>query len=202
VPRRAEDRGLVNATKPAEVRKILSMVRATKNDIFYDFGCGDGGVCIEAAKKVKLAIGLEDHYHTYLSALKNVRNSNCSYKIRIRNSEIQNARFGNGTIVYTTLDEDGNDLERFERILKDGCRFVTIYLPLIGIKPNRIEYPFYVMKVPFKHAKTEQEWTRSILRTKNATPLKLYKKLRHRYGGVYVKKVRRILAIHLKKTKI
>ncbi|HKI09713.1 MAG TPA: hypothetical protein VKA09_15060 [Nitrososphaeraceae archaeon] len=72
--------------------------------------------------------------------------------------------------------ETRGDRERYERKLKRGCRIVTREVPLIGVKPDRIDYPFFLMYLPFKYA--EEDWAGSILQTNNATSQKLYKELR------------------------
>jgi SAM-dependent methyltransferase len=181
--RRSGDRGPPNLTKPSEIRKMLRLANANKNDIFYDFGCGHGRVCIHAARKVKKAVGIEDHYYTYKEAVSQARCSDVSDKIIIRHSDIDTARFGDATIVYACLKEEIGDRKHYERILKRGCRLVTREIPLIGIKPDKIDFPFYLMYIPFKYAEDVQDWARSILRTKNATPQRLYKKLRRYSWG-------------------
>lgn len=40
-------------------KKMLHMLALNKQDVFYDLGCGDGQLLIEAAPKVKRAIGIE-----------------------------------------------------------------------------------------------------------------------------------------------
>ena len=195
---RAEWRGDPEATKPSDVRKILRLVGANKKDVFYDLGCGHGRVCILAARKVRQVVGIEEHYDTYKQALRNVKKTDVEHKIKIKHSNVDKARLGDATIIYTILYESDGDLERYERTLKRGCRFATLYVPLIGIKPDKIDYPFYMMRVPFTHAKDEQDWVKSILKTKNATPTKLYKKLRHWCGRKNVKDIRKLLSKHLK----
>src|ERR687897_3141743 len=109
--RRSADRGPPNLTKPSETRKMLLLANANKNDIFYDLGCGHGGVCIQAASKVKKAVGIEDHYYTYKEAVSQARRSDAPDKIIIRHSNIDTSRFGNATIVYACLEEETGDRE-------------------------------------------------------------------------------------------
>jgi 16S rRNA A1518/A1519 N6-dimethyltransferase RsmA/KsgA/DIM1 with predicted DNA glycosylase/AP lyase activity len=45
---------------PKQARKqMLNMLALNKKDIFYDLGCGDAQLLIEASPKVKQAIGIE-----------------------------------------------------------------------------------------------------------------------------------------------
>lgn len=199
MPRRAEDRGNPKATKPSEVEKILRLAKATGSDIFYDLGCGHGRVCIIASKKVRKTVGIEDHFATYKEALRAVRNSGLQDKVKIRNSDISSARIGDATIIYSTINESYKDLERFERLLKKGCRFVSVNVPLVGIKPDKKDGMFYLMRIPFKHAKDEDDWARSVLGTKNGTAAKLYKKYAKWYGRDFVKDLKKILRRRFKR---
>lgn len=191
--RRADFRGESSLTTAAEVKRILKITGANKNDVFYDLGCGHGKVCIRAAKVAKLAVGIEDHVDTYRQALKFVEKSIAAKRVKIRHQDIFKTKISDATIVYTVLDEDKRDLDFYEKHLKKGCRFVTTYVPLIGIKPDKKDGKFYMMKVPFKKAKDEEEWAKSVLQTKSASSKKLYKILRHDYGRAYVRKLGKIL---------
>jgi len=69
--RKSDNLGPPDLTTPIETKKILSLAKANKNDIFYDLGCGHGGVCIIAARKVKRAVGIEK-YKTYRETVNRV----------------------------------------------------------------------------------------------------------------------------------
>lgn len=196
--RRSEDRGSPIATKPSEVKRILRLANATRNDVFYDLGCGHGRVCIIAAEHVKRAVGIEDHVATYKEAKRAVKKAGLDRRVKIRDSDVTTARISDATIVYSTLDENYADIFRFERVLKKGCRFVSASVPLIGIKPEKRDGDFYLMKVPFKHAKDEADWAKAALQSKNGTPAKLYKKYRGWYGRRTVKEMRKIFQRRLK----
>jgi len=45
---------------PREARKkMLRMLKLNKGDVFYDLGCGDGQLLMEASPKVRKAVGIE-----------------------------------------------------------------------------------------------------------------------------------------------
>ncbi len=196
--RRSESRGDPKATKPAEVSRILRLAKANRNDVFYDLGCGHGCVCIIAAKKVKRVVGIEDHIATYKEAVKAVKKAGLQDKVKIRNCDFMTAKIGDATILYSTVYEDHKDIYHFERVLKNGSRFVSAGIPLIGIKPNKVDGTFYLMRMPFKRATSEDDWAKSVLGTKNGTATKLFKKYRKWYGRQSVKDLRKILARRLK----
>jgi SAM-dependent methyltransferase len=187
------------ATQPAEVKRILRLAKATKDDIFYDLGCGHGRVCIIASKQVKRAVGIEDHIATYKEAVRAVRKAGLQDKVKIRNSDVSSAKIGDATMVYTMINESYKDLERFERLLPRGSRFISAYVPLIGVIPDKKDGSFYLMKMPFKHAKDEDDWARSVLGTKNGTAGKLYKKYTRWYGREFVKDLKKTLRRRLRK---
>ncbi|MCH7969370.1 MAG: hypothetical protein IH841_09030, partial [Thaumarchaeota archaeon] len=54
-------------------------------------------------------------------------------------------------------------LDKYEKILSDGCKLVMVAMPLISILSNRKEYPFYLMRFPFRKTKNEDVWASSVL---------------------------------------
>jgi SAM-dependent methyltransferase len=197
LPRYADRRGEPDLTTPAEVRRILKLTKANSSDVFYDLGCGYGKVCINAAKVVRFAVGIEDHIDIYREAKELVAKSDVAGKVRIKHADFYSSRPSDATIIFTILDEDDGDLDFYEKHLKKGCRVVTEYVPFIGIKPDRKDGKFYMMQVPFKRAKDDEDWAKSVLHTKNASASRLYKKLRHEYGLKYVRDLRKTLSKRL-----
>ena len=195
--RRSESRGDPKATKPVEVKRILRLAKANRNDVFYDLGCGHGCVCIMASKKVKRVVGIENHTATCQEAVSAVKKAGLQDRVKIRNSDFMTAKIGDATVLYSTVYEDYKDIYHFEHVLKKGSRFVSAGIPLIGIKPNKRDGTFYLMRAPFKHARSEDDWAQSVLGTKKGTATKLFKKYRKWYGRQFVKDLRKILARRL-----
>lgn len=51
---------MLNARAPLpRTRRILKLARVDGNDCVYDLGCGDGRICIAAAKLGASAVGIE-----------------------------------------------------------------------------------------------------------------------------------------------
>src|SRR2546425_12927366 len=80
------------------------------------------------------------------------------------------------TIVYCGLGEVDEDVALFGRKLKTGCRIVSLFLPFVGILPAAADYPFYLMKVPFRKTKDISLWTSKVLFT-GASVEELYQEL-------------------------
>lgn len=108
------------------------------------------------------------------------------------------ARISDATIIYSTLDENSEEIHHFERVLKKGCRFISYGVPLVGIKPDGKDGLFFRMRMPFKRAKDEEDWASSVLQTKNASSIKLYRKYRRWFGRKFVRYLKKVLSGRLK----
>ena len=74
------------------------------------------------------------------------------------------------------MEEDG-DLSDYEKKLTRGCRLVTISLPLVGVMPYAYDYPFYLMKIPFRKTRSASEWISTILPKKKATMVEFFEEV-------------------------
>jgi len=147
------------------VRKILHLAHATKRDVFYDLGCGRGQLCALAVAEfgVKRAVGIELHRGRAAKAAEHIHKLGLAGRIEIRNEDFMESDFDDATIVYSGLSEMGEDVALFERKLKAGCRIVSLFLPFVGVLPAAADYPFYLMKVPFRKTKDPSLWTSKVL---------------------------------------
>ncbi|MGD0319956.1 MAG: class I SAM-dependent methyltransferase [Nitrososphaerales archaeon] len=160
------------------IRKILQLARASTKDIFYDLGCGKGQLCIVAVAEfgVKRAVGIEMHRGRAAKAARRVHELGMADRIEIRNEDFMESDLYDATIVYSGLSETEEDIAYFERGVKAGCRIVTLFLPFVGVLPEAVDYPFYLMKVPFRKTEDVSLWTSEVLFRK-ATAGELYREL-------------------------
>ncbi len=147
------------------IRKMLRLAGASKNEVFYDLGCGRGQLCIIAVTEfgVKRAIGIDAHTGRASKARRHVARLGLSSRIEIRNENFYDLDISDATIVYNGLVEADDDWKFYEALLKKGSRLVTLSLPLIGAMPSSQDYPFYLMHVPFRRARNVSEWVRVVL---------------------------------------
>ncbi len=147
------------------IRKMLQLARASKSDVFYDLGCGRGQLCIIAVTEfgVKRAVGIDAHMGRASKARRHVARLGLSDRIEIRNENFYDLDIGDATIVYNGLVEADDDWKFYEEFLKRGSRLATLSLPLIGAMPGSQDYPFYLMRVPFRRARNVSEWVRAVL---------------------------------------
>jgi protein-L-isoaspartate O-methyltransferase len=149
------------------VRKVFNFVRLKKSDIFFHLGCGEGNAVAIAAKEfgVKKAIGIEIDNSLADDACKNIAGIKNAYII---NTDIRKADISDATILlFWFSDSDFVDAitKRFSKELKDGARVITIWAPLGMTLPDKVKFPFFVNKKPFKRARSIRQQIRSIYGT-------------------------------------
>lgn len=147
------------------IRKLLSLAKATRDDVFYDLGCGRGQLCVVAVTEfgVSKAVGIEMHAGRAAKARAYVHRLGLSDRIEIRNEDFEGSDISDGTIVYCGHYEAEEDVSRFGTELSPGSRFVTLFLPFVGVVPKAADYPFYLMELPFKQTRDASLWISKVL---------------------------------------
>jgi trans-aconitate methyltransferase len=148
------------------VRKIFKFAKLKKSDVFCHLGCGEGNAVKIAANEfgVKKSIGIELNKATAARARKRIA--------VIKNAEIVNADIRKADISDATVllfwfnDPEMVDAmkERFKK-LGDGARVITIWAPLGMTLPDKIDFPFFVSKKPFKRARSIRQQIKAIYHT-------------------------------------
>ena len=119
---------------PRQVRKkMLRMLKLNKKDIFYDIGCGDGQLLIEAAPKVRQAIGIEIDPLRFLIAKARTSGYD-NVKIVYGNLFRQNINFATKIAVFLSPETN----MRLGKILHGKKLVVSYKWPVSGLK--RIGY--------------------------------------------------------------
>ncbi|TMI29554.1 methyltransferase domain-containing protein [Candidatus Bathyarchaeota archaeon] len=150
------------------IRRLLHLAQASKKDVFYDLGCGRGQLCIIAVSEfgVRHAVGIERLKSRAKKAEQRVRHLGLSRQIEIRNEDFYDSDLYEATIAYNGLMEDFESLQFYEQSLKRECRLVTLSMPLVGVMLNSQDYPFYLMKIPFRKARSVSQWVQTVLSQK------------------------------------
>ncbi len=149
------------------IRKILIFAKLRRNDIFFHLGCGEGNAVAIAAKEfgVKKSVGIEIDKSLADRAVKNIVGIKNAYII---NADIREADISEATVLlfwFSNSDLVDFLTKRFRKELKDGSRVITLWAPLGMTLPNKVEFPFFVNKKPFRRAKSIQQQIRSIYGT-------------------------------------
>jgi trans-aconitate methyltransferase len=149
------------------IRKLFIFAKLKKSDIFCHLGCGEGNAVAIAAKEfgAKKSVGIEIDKSLADKAVKNIASikNACIINADIRKADISDATI----LLFWFSDSDFVDAltKRFSKELKDGSRVITIWAPLGMTLPDKVEFPFFVNKKPFRRAKSIQQQIRSIYGT-------------------------------------
>ena len=149
------------------IRKLFNFAKLKKSDIFCHLGCGEGNAVVIAAKEfgVKKSVGIEIDKSLADNARRNIAGIKNAYII---NTDIRKADISEATVLlFWFSDSDLVDAmtKRFSKVLKDDARVLTIWAPLGMTLPDKVEFPFFVNKKPFKHARSIKQQIRSIYGT-------------------------------------
>lgn len=153
---------------------MLTLAKAGQNDIFYDLGCGWAQNLIIAARefKVKRCIGVERLNPRYLKARQRIKRWSLSDRIKIIHGgfedliegKFKEANIKDSTIILYALETTPELVDQFSEKIQEGCRLVYYYNALFPeIKPDAVDYPFYVSIFPFKRPSSELDWLSSVI---------------------------------------
>src|SRR5690242_7129162 len=150
------------------LREIVRFVNLTKNDIFYHLGCGKGNSIIIALEEfmVKKATGIDNNKEKIsqgqeLLQKKHITNGSFRHQ-DITISDINDA----SVILFWFSDEKIIEemIPKFQN-LKPGCKIITIWGPLTGYMPDKIDFPYILNVVPFKKAESLRDQMLAIFNT-------------------------------------
>ncbi len=129
-------------TRRENLDTIFEVLGLREGDVFYDLGCGDGRVVIEAAKRfpIKRAVCVETRKDLIEEAQRNAEREGVKDKIVFVQGDFFKVPIGDATAVYMYLLTSVNEALRpkLERELKPGTRVVTLDFPITGWKPVKV----------------------------------------------------------------
>lgn len=141
-------------------REIFRFVELGKNDIFYHLGCGNGkGISIALEEfEVRKAVGIDIDIKKINLAKKLLKEKDFS-NYTLQCHDIREADISDATVIlFWFVDQQiiYNMMDKFS-LLKRGCKIITIWGPLPGCLPHKVEFPFILNTVPFKKANDLKE---------------------------------------------
>lgn len=140
-------------------REIFEFVALGKDDVFYHLGCGDGkGIQIALEEfHVKKVVGIDNNSKKIVSADQLLKKKNL-HGILIC-EDVLDSELDDATVILFWFTDSliiEKMIQKFKK-LKRGCRIITIWGPLSGYMPHKIEFPYILNQVPFKPAKDLRE---------------------------------------------
>jgi hypothetical protein len=170
--RAAKWRGDPRASSRREFLRLMSEIRPSKNDVFFDLGCGYGGPCIWIAPKVRRSVGIEDHYYRYLHAQRQVVKSGLR-NVQILWDDIEKVSYRDATILYSVIYVGFMVLEKIQKETATGTQTILYGLPPFPLKSQKLFGSFFRLKTPFERVEDEDEYARHYSGRTNMTMKKL-----------------------------
>ena len=142
------------------LRRIFKFLDLNEKDIFYHLGCGNGkGIAIASEEfNVKKAVGVENNKENIQQAEKLLKKKNLK-NIELLFEDIKTAKINDATVVlfwFTDNDIIETMMKKFES-LQHGSRIITIWGPLPGCLPAKVDFPYIINTVPFKSADLKEQ---------------------------------------------
>ena len=144
------------------VAKMLDVAQVKKDDILYDPGCGDGRICVTAAKKYGCkAIGFDLNPVRIRESLENVKRNGVEKLVRIERKDIFTVDFSEATVVSIYLLPWMNEklVPQLQK-MKPGTRIVAHDYSIEGYPPDKtitmtskqdaVEHYIYFWTLPLK----------------------------------------------------
>ncbi|MCH8833393.1 MAG: SAM-dependent methyltransferase [Thaumarchaeota archaeon] len=150
---------------------FLKIAQLNPSDVLYDLGCGNASLLIYATKKRKLkhAVGFENMPSRVRTANKKIKEAGLKDRIEIKD-DFYDADFSEANVIFDMMLEGKEDFKKlYSNKLKKGTRVIKHNLPLIGYLPDNVVFPFYMIRYPFKKARTKDQWAREVMKDPKAT---------------------------------
>ncbi|MDE1726186.1 MAG: SAM-dependent methyltransferase [Thaumarchaeota archaeon] len=150
------------------LNEIFEFASLSKNDIFYHLGCGNGHSLSIALEEfgVKKAVGVDNNNEKIASAKKALGDKNLSNWI-LKCEDVLESDISEATaILFWFSDETIIEkmTQKFATLKKD-CRIITIWSPLPGCLPDKVEFPYILNITPFKKSDDLKEQVIAIFET-------------------------------------
>lgn len=142
------------------LREIFEFASLNKDDVFYHLGCGSGNSLVIALEEfgVKMAVGIDNNDQKIKTAKDLLEKKKLS-RWTLRCEDIIQSDINDATVIlFWFSDEQILDsmVSKFSK-LKQGCRIITIWGPLPGCLPDKVNFPFILNITPFKKASDLKE---------------------------------------------
>jgi precorrin-6B methylase 2 len=171
-----------------EIRRMLSLAKLGKDDVFYDLGCGWGQNLVMALTEGNAAkvVGIEQEENRQKVALERLEKwakarpeLRGRFQVVLGNFEelfedgLERATLNEATVVFYGLSTEREMVKAIEKHWKGKGghrRFVYYYRWLFPeILASNRDYPFLVSEFPFRKPDSELEWLKSVVGKERST---------------------------------
>ena len=151
------------------LKEILKFAELSDGQKFYHLGCGNGDSLSLAITEfhAENAVGIDNDEKKILKLKEKLKEedlTNCDalcqdvLDVNLDDADVILFWFTDETIIE-------NMLKKFET-LKDGVKIITLWGPLPGYLPDKVDFPFIINQKPFKKTKNLQEQLLAVFETK------------------------------------
>ena len=150
------------------IKEIFRFAELTENDVFYHLGCGNGNSIAIALQefRVKKATGIDNNKEKILQGQRLLQEKHITNGSFLHQDVIVSNISDASVILFWFSDEKIIEtmIARFQD-LKPGCKIITIWGPLTGYMPDKIDFPYILNITPFKKAESLRDQMLAIFNT-------------------------------------
>ncbi len=134
---------------PDTIREIFKFAEIGEDDTFYHLGSGNG-ISLKIARdefNVKNAIGIDNSEKMISLAKKTIGEENNS-NIKVIQQDVCEAKFDDADVILCWfMDAEILEtlVEKFQK-LKNDVRIITIWAPLPGCLPQKVDFPYIIIR--------------------------------------------------------
>ena len=125
-------------TEEPVVNAMLRLANVTENDVVYDLGCGDGRICIAAAKRGARAVGVDVDLVRIRECFENATRANVRDRVKFLRQSFFDTDLHEATVVMLYLLSNINVRLRPKLLweLRPGARLVVNHFDIGDWKPD------------------------------------------------------------------
>jgi precorrin-6B methylase 2 len=126
-------------TKKRVMEEVIRQAKLKKGQMFFDLGCGDGRILIEAEKEAKVnAIGYEIAPMVYIFAIIRKVLTRSKAKIIFKNFFHENLEKADVIFCYLMPAELKKLAKKVKKECKEGTQIISNTFHIEGLKPKKI----------------------------------------------------------------
>lgn len=150
------------------IREIFRFAELTENDVFYHLGCGNGNSIAIALQefRVKKAVGVDNNKEKTLQGEKILHEKQITGGSFVH-QDITEANINDASVILFWFSDEKiieKMILKFQN-LRPGCKVITLWGPLTGHMPDKIDFPYILNVTPFKMAESLRDQMLAIFNT-------------------------------------
>ncbi len=126
-------------TRSEVLPAVFKLLDLKEDDVFYDLGCGDGRVVVEAAKRfpVKKVVCVELRKELAEETRRRAKKEGVADRVQVIEGDFFKINLSEATAIYMYLLTSVNEAlkPKLKRELRPGTRIVTLDFPIPGWEP-------------------------------------------------------------------